>query len=71
MKLCISTRLFNIYSARLKISLFTEININKRDYSTKTQLTMSFLTHLEYNLLTSNLKAPGFTSGRELVAQNL
>lgn len=37
MKLCISTRLFNIYSARLKISLFTEININKRDYSTKTQ----------------------------------
>lgn len=25
MKSCISTRLFNIYSARLKISLFTEI----------------------------------------------
>lgn len=32
MKLCISTRLFNIYSARLKICLFTEISINKRDY---------------------------------------
>lgn len=37
MKLCISTRLFNIYSARLKIGLFTEISINKRDYSTNSQ----------------------------------
>lgn len=37
MKLFISTRLFNIYSARLKTGLFTEININKRDYSTNFQ----------------------------------
>lgn len=26
---------------------------------------MSLLIHLEYNLLTSNMKAPGFTSGKE------